>query len=72
MRQGVLPFQYEIEEKTGGMTALAGMPLYLELAHIMRLRRLINESVQVRKGDQGWTDDQMIMALLLLNLAGGD
>jgi hypothetical protein len=28
--------------------------------------------VQVRQGNQGWTDEQMIMALVLLNLAGGD
>ena len=32
MAQGILPFKYEEEEKTTGMTALAGLPLYLELA----------------------------------------
>jgi hypothetical protein len=54
------------------MTALAGLPLYLEFAHLMGLRRLILDHVGARQGDQGWTDDQMIMALVLLNLAGGD
>jgi len=72
MAQTVLPFQYEVEKKAGGMTALAGLPLYLELAHVMGLPSLIAEQVRVRQGDQGWTDDQMIMALVLLNLAGGD
>ncbi len=72
MAQGILPFEYEVEETPGRMTALGGLPLYLELAQHMDLRRLITERVQVRKGDQGWTDDQMIMALVLLNLAGGD
>ena len=72
MAQGLLPFQYEVEKKPGGMTALAGLPLYLDFAQLMGVRRLIAEHVRARQGDQGWTDDQMIMALVLLNLAGGD
>jgi hypothetical protein len=32
MAQGVLPFKYESEKKTTGMTALAGLPVYLDLA----------------------------------------
>jgi hypothetical protein len=33
MPQGILPYKYE-EEKTGsGMTALGGLPTYLDLAH---------------------------------------
>lgn len=72
MAQGILPFQYEVEQRDGGMTAMGGLPLYLELAHVMGLPRLIAEHVQARNGEQGWTDEQMIMALILLNLAGGD
>jgi hypothetical protein len=72
MSQGFLPFQYEVEKRNEGMTALAGLPLYFELAHLMGLPRLIAHHVQARLGDQGWTDDQIIMALVLLNLAGGD
>ena len=72
MAQGILPFQYEVEKQPGGMTSLSGLPLYLEPAELMGVRGLVNEHVQVRTGDQGWTDDQMIMAMLLLNLAGGD
>jgi len=72
MAQGVLPFQYEIEKRDGGLTGLAGLPLYLEFAHVMGLRRLIAAHVQASGVDQGWTDDQMIMALVLLNLAGGE
>ena len=29
MAQGILPFKYEAEKKTTGMTALAGLPVYL-------------------------------------------
>ena len=72
MAQGILPFQYEVEEKAGGMTALAGLPLYVEFAHLVGLPRLIADHVRARQGDQAATDDQMIMALVLLNLAGGD
>jgi hypothetical protein len=71
MAQGVLPFQYEVDKKPGGMTALGGLPLYLDFSHLMGLRRLIAEHVRARQGDQGWTDDQMIMAMVLLNVAGG-
>jgi hypothetical protein len=72
MAQGALPFQYEVEDKPEGMTGLAGLPLYLEFAHVIGLRRLIADHVRVRQGGQGWTDDQIIMALVLLNLAGGE
>ncbi len=30
MAQGVLPYKYEKEKTTSGMTALAGLPVYLE------------------------------------------
>ena len=28
--------------------------------------------IKVRKGGQGWTDSQIVLSLVLLNLAGGD
>jgi hypothetical protein len=72
MAQGLLPFQYEVEKRDGGLTALAGLPAYVEFAHTMGLGRLISEHVRVRRGNQGWTDEQMMMPLIWLNLAGGD
>jgi hypothetical protein len=66
------PFQYEVEEKAGGMTALGGLPLFMEFAQRMDLVGLIAQHVRVRLGNQGWTDEQMIMAVMLLNLSGGD
>lgn len=72
MTQALLPFQYEVEKKYKGLTGLGGLPAYLDFVHVMDLRRLISAHVQARQGEQGWTDDQMIMALVLLNLAGGD
>lgn len=53
------------------MTALAGLPLYLDLAWVTGLVDSIRRHVTLREGQQGWTDAQMVMALILLNLAGG-
>lgn len=72
MAQGLLPFQYEIEKRDGGMTALAGLPSYVELAHALGLGRIISHNVEARQGDQGWTDEQMVMSLVYVNLSGGD
>ena len=72
MSQGVLPFQYEEEKTSTGMTALAGLPAYLDLARVAGLARSIGRHVRVREGGQGWSDSQVISSLVLLNLAGGD
>ena len=37
LKQGVLPFSYECEPTESGMTALAGLPAYLELAAVARV-----------------------------------
>lgn len=70
--QGVLPYQLEVETHKTSLTGLAGLPIYLDLAHVVGLRDAITEHVQVRSGTQGWTDAQMVTALILLNLAGGE
>jgi len=72
MAQGILPFKYEIEKNTTGMAALAGLPVYLGLAQVIGLNKSIEKHLQVRKGEQGWTDSQIVLSLALLNLAGSD
>jgi hypothetical protein len=72
MEQGVLPFQYEEEKSSTGMTALGGLPAYLDLAHVAGLRTSVDRHVRLRKGGQGWSDSQMVTSLVLLNLVGGD
>jgi len=69
--QGVLGFQYQSEERATGMTALAGLPAYLDLFEAMGLRRSIGQHVEARGEGQGWSDAQFVSALVLLNLAGG-
>ena len=70
MSQGVLPFKYEEEKRERGLTGLAGLPVYLDLAAVMGLGASIDKHVQVKQ--RGWTDKQILLALILLNLAGGD
>ena len=72
MRQGVLPFQYREEKTSSGMTALAGLPTYLDLAQVAGLSQSIQRHVKLRQGKQGWSDAQVVTSLVLLNLAGGD
>jgi hypothetical protein len=69
--QGVLGFQYEADRSSGGLTSLAGLPLYLDLIEAIGLGAVIRQHVHVA-GAQGWLDIQMVLALIFLNLAGGD
>lgn len=73
MTQGALPFKYEEEKSGQGLTALAGLPVYMDMARVMDLAGSIDRHVGVRKNSsQGWTDSQIVMALILMNIAGGD
>jgi hypothetical protein len=69
--QGVLGFQYESDASGSGLTSLAGLPLYLDLIHASGLGAAIRDHVRVA-GGQGWLDIQMVLAVMFLNLAGGD
>ena len=72
MTQGILPFQYQAELSTTGMTALAGLPPYFELAVASGLAGSIRRHMRVcAEQTQGWTDEQIIMSLVMLNIAGG-
>jgi hypothetical protein len=73
LKQGVLPFSYECEPHESGMTALAGLPAYLELATVAKLPDSLQRHLEgCHLKQQGWTDTQIIMSLILLNIAGGD
>ncbi len=69
MTQGLLPFQYQIDEKHQG-TSLAGLPLFMDLANISGLTEQIAQNLSIK--EQGWTDSQILVSLILLNLSGGD
>lgn len=73
MAQGPLPFKYQgTDGLQDGQTALAGLGTYLDLVQVLGLGEAIRQHVTLREGGQGYTDSQMLMALLLLQLSGGD
>lgn len=72
MAQGLLPFQYEIETESSGMTARAGLATYVEFFHAIGLGRLIGNYLNVHGNTQGWTDEQLVSAFLWLNICGGE
>jgi hypothetical protein len=71
MAQGVLPFQYEAETCTAGLTGFAGLGVYLDLIEISGLAAAVHRHLAVA-GRQGWLDLHMVVALIALNLVGGD
>jgi hypothetical protein len=70
MPQGVFPYKYEEEKSASGITALAGLPIYLDLASVLKLGESINRHLNAKV--RGWTDEQIILFLILLNLTGGE
>ena len=70
MPQTTLPFQYQAEKNNSGLTGFAGLPLYVELAKQSGLAQYISQTLKTKM--RGWTDTEMILSLILLNLAGGD
>ena len=69
--QGVLDFQYEADSSRHGLTSLAGLPVYFDLIKASGLGEAIRRHVRAA-GGQGWLDIQMVLAVIFLNLAGGD
>jgi hypothetical protein len=69
--QGLLDFQYECDSSRHGLTSLAGLPVYFELIAASGLAEAIRRYVRVA-GLQGWLDIQMTLAVVFLNLAGGE
>jgi len=73
IKQKGLPYMYEAEKKPSAeVTSLGGLPIYLDLAYVSGLRRSIEKHLRIKRNGQGWTDARIVMALILLNLAGGN
>jgi hypothetical protein len=72
MTQGELAFKYEMDHPGAGMTGMGGIGPYLDLACRSGMVRSIERHVKARKGEQGWTDAESVLSLVMLNLVGGD
>lgn len=53
MTQGILPLKYEKEEGKCNITALGGLPAYLDLAQVMGLSKSIEQHIGIRSGGHG-------------------
>ena len=71
MAQGELGFKYEVEHQGEGMTGMGGIGPYLDLACRSGMVGSIERHVKAQ-GEQGWTDAESVLALVMLNLVGGD
>lgn len=71
MAQGELGFKYEVEHQGAGMTGMGGIGPYLDLACRSGMVRSIERHVKAQ-GEQGWTDAESVLSLVMLNLVGGD
>jgi len=71
MAQGELGFKYEVEHQGEGMTGMGGIGPYLDLACRSGMVRSIERHVKAQ-GEQGWTDAESVLSLVMLNLVGGD
>ena len=72
MTQGELAFKYEEDQQGGGMTGMAGIGTYLDLASRSGMVRSLERHVKAREGGQGWTDVETVLSLVMLNLVGGE
>lgn len=72
MTQGVLSFQYKEDKILPGLTNFGGIGPYLDLAFKLNLPKSIDKHIHLRTGGQGWTDRQIILSLIFLNILGGN
>jgi hypothetical protein len=67
----MLSYQYQPEPTASRMTGFGGLLPYLDLACLLGMLEAVDEHVGI-SGAQGWLDRQHLLALVLLNLAGGE
>src|ERR1019366_4833819 len=72
MRQSVLPYVFGSAGPKQRATAHAGLCPYLELACVAGLLKSVRDHLAVCSKDQGFTDEQIVMSLICLNVVGGE
>jgi len=71
-KQGILSYRIERDSANPNLTALAGLAPYLDMAWASGLVGSIDRNLSIRESGQGWTDSQVVISLVLLNLVGSD
>lgn len=73
MTHFALPFKYEEETKSSGLTGLAGLPLYFELLHSQNIPGIMRKKLDAGSHENtAWRNSDTALSLILLNLAGGN
>lgn len=72
MSQTLLPFNLEIPHKPLKQSSHIGLLLYLEMMHALGLDKIIDKHLHESNGTQGWLAQQIILSIILLNIAGGE
>ena len=72
MAQVLLPFQYEQDPTKNKLTALAGLPLFLDLMKSLGFIDSLRECLDFSDDMRGWSVSDVVIALMMVNLAGGD
>ena len=73
MAHFTLPFKYEEETKSSGLTGLAGLPLYLELLHSLNIPAIMRKNLDSGAHENtAWKNSDIVLSLSLLNLSGGE
>ena len=72
MQQNLLPFKYEIDPTKSKMTSLGGLPLFLDLTRNLGILSYLRKNLDLSDTMRGWSVSDIILSLLMVNLAGGD
>lgn len=68
-KNSLVPIEIVVEDAP--VTSHAGLMPYYDLWKRLSMPEVVDDQVSVC-GEQGWLDRQMVLALVMLNLAGGD
>ena len=72
MPQNLLPFHYNTEPTQSKLTALGGLPLFLDLMRNLGAIDSLRSCLDLTHEFDGWSHSEVVLSLVMLNLAGGD
>lgn len=72
MSQGIFPYTVQTTDRADAVTARAGLPLVIEMMRAFGLDKAIAEHVDVRVRESGYSEVELIEALVTLMASGGE
>lgn len=71
-RQGILPYEIQVTDQLDQVTARGGLPLVIETMRALGLHAAIEQHLELRRRQSGYTELEKVEALILLLASGGD